>query len=145
MSFQVRFDPIRAWAISQTLARYARAFDCHDLDLLSALFATDAVLVLPSGTVVGRDAIRDEYAAAFRSNRTTKHIIANIEVDDDGGTPTSTSSLLVTGWKNETLTISWGTYRHTYVENDGTYLFRTKEIALDVPFLQLVPVAGARS
>ena len=61
------------------LKSIAAAFDEHDLDGIMAHFADDAVFEGPCGTepwgtrFVGRDEVREAFAARFVSAQTAKH------------------------------------------------------------------------
>lgn len=124
-------------AASQLLARYCRAVDTKDIDLLLAVFADDADLHLGGLPIQGAAAIEAEYRRAFQTTRQTKHLIANVEVFGGDQGLSALADLYVTGLKDGVVSTAWGTHRDELRRGADGWRIVRKEITLDVPFVKI--------
>jgi uncharacterized protein (TIGR02246 family) len=65
--------------------RQAVAWQTRDAHAISADFATDGVLIAPSGRLTGPDAIREEAESVFASTTAIKITIKRVLIDGDAG------------------------------------------------------------
>lgn len=104
--------------------RYDASYAAKDPDAMAALYATDGLLVSPSGPVVrGRAALHDYYVKRFASGA-EGHAIAvkEVHVKGDGGYSVSTFSVNVPG-KNGKLHKEQGSLVAIYQHDaDGWHL-----------------------
>jgi ketosteroid isomerase-like protein len=83
----------------QISKKFDVAFDNGDAASLAALYTSDAVLVMPTGPIVGRDAIEKMFAGLFQQAHVSQHFNR-----DDPGSPHMIGSAGDTVWR----TGQWG-------------------------------------
>lgn len=115
-------------AIRKGAAEFVKRYESHEADKLAALFAEDARYVFADGSeVMGRDEIKQSFAAAFESNpkaalsvvvESIKFIAPTVAVED------GTTSYFPDG---ETLTSS-GSYTIVHVKKDGTWQIQSVRV-----------------
>ena len=73
--------------ITETMARYGRAIDSHDFDLLATCFTDDAVIRYAQfgEEIRGRQALTEYLEHSLSRLDATQHLFGNFEIETDGG------------------------------------------------------------
>lgn len=120
--------------IRQTLARFCLLIDDGRFDDLVSWFACDATLVVRGSALVGRDAIRDWFAASNPPHKRGKHLTTNIVVDVYGDHADSAADFLFLNFVGGQLKPAFvGRYTDRLVKIDGKWLFNSRTIAILAP------------
>ena len=117
------------------LYAYAHTYDSKDCVSFSKLFTTDAVLEVPGGKAVGRDAILQDCIARQKNvlgNIKTRHNMMNIVFDQLAPRRAETRTYFILTWQkpgDQIPTIqAAGTYRDVIVKSgDGRWLFKERK------------------
>jgi hypothetical protein len=122
-------------AAKVTAARYGRACDAKDLDMLrDEVFTADAVLRLPNDrTAEGVETVVRFYRSAFEAEPgIRRHFVVNhiAEVADDGTVHIDSYFMFMSQDRESVL--GWGAYRDVVVVEDGVGRIRDKTILIDV-------------
>jgi uncharacterized protein (TIGR02246 family) len=136
-------DPAAWPAAASLLARYCRAVDQGDHALFASLWIDDAVF----DSLVqreGKAAILEYFEPILRDQeRTTKHLVTNIEVDQVGPDELEVrAAFLFTLASAAGLALAVGTYRDRLVRGGDDWLLAMKVVRFVVP---LTPIAPAGS
>ena len=124
------------WAISRTIARYARYADQRRTADMAALFADDGRLLMfrPRATEPAEAAQgREQLVAAFESLRAfaaTSHVLAPSEIEVDGDVAHATTACMShhvseAGGQKTRFTLA-DRYEDTLVRTQGAWLFRER-------------------
>ena len=128
-------------AIEQLIFAYCHRVDRGTPDEVAALFAPDAVLrPFYDGRyeVRGRDAVRSGYAYYERHFKSTvrhlKHMVMSPFIEVQGERATGVSYLLASALtiSSGDAFIATGTYTDEYVHLDGQWLFKMRQIELEM-------------
>jgi len=113
---------------------YARSLDDPRSEAVTALFASDAVLVTPSRKIRGATEIREFYAAAFTADSSLKrHFIANVRTAWLGDSRVRVQSqFLFTGRGTGRSVVGWGDYDDVVDVGGPAPLFAEKAITVEV-------------
>ena len=117
------------------LYAYAHTYDSKDCVSFSKLFTMDAVLEVPGGKAVGRDAILQDCIARQKNvvgNIKTRHNMMNIVFDQLTARRAETRTYFILTWQkpgDQIPTIqAAGTYRDVIVKSgDGRWLFKERK------------------
>lgn len=130
-------------AVRRVMVAYMAACDAHDADAVAELFHEDAIWepLLP-GTgepLLGREAVRAEYAVACARLTFCVHYLTNERIRVQGDRATAGWSYLEPATNRGDLAV-WtaGRYRHVFTRRDGVWKFAEFRITgvLAAPFDQ---------
>lgn len=123
-----------AEAARNHLHAYASALDDPHPDKVSALFTAQATLRVPSGDIVGRDAIAEFYRARSGPDVGEKrHFITDLRTRHKAPGVVEVASYFVFVSRDADASgVGWGTYLDTIEVGDGSSLFSEKVIAMHV-------------
>jgi uncharacterized protein (TIGR02246 family) len=126
--------------IRRLLHDYAAALDARDLEAYAELFADDGEWSGRTGHARTRAGILRMMRERLHPNPpapgpTHRHIVSNAEIDVDGETATSTCtwSLVARDAQDMPELTMLGTYRDTFVREDGRWRFATRANDIDIP------------
>jgi hypothetical protein len=126
-------------AVRHTIASYTHFADRGKFDLVADLFAVDGVLDVEGiggARALGRDAIREFFAGVGRDvvdadlpPGRMQHHVTSIWIDVTSPA-TATSSAYFTVMTGAGVD-HWGTYRDTFVPDNGRWLFAERKVRTD--------------
>lgn len=125
--------------IRRTLAQYCRALDARDLKTMSTLFSRDAELVVDPWSLEfrGHQAIIEFYDQYFHWDlEGARHYYANEHIEADGDGYKSVCYFHEIVARGSDSFVGWGTYRDTFMLEQGVWRFRRKLITI----LALTPI-----
>ncbi|WP_017569410.1 nuclear transport factor 2 family protein [Nocardiopsis halotolerans] len=118
--------------IHDLLARFVHCLDRRDFTGYAALFTEDGTLRLPGSEHRGRAGLAEFVAADLGRYHRTHHMSTNHEVEVDGDTATSRSSMRAVHLRSADDPTDWwsvgGRYEHAYRRVGGTWLIHTVDI-----------------
>ena len=120
--------------ITNTLSRYAWAYDMNEMDLMNQCFAREARVIFPSGPQCGREAVVGELRrmrASYGPQQTPWHVISNVFVQT-----LTPNEAAVKSWfsfdikdKGEPMELnSFGWYDDIFVAEDGDWRVSTRRV-----------------
>lgn len=117
-----------AEAARDVVYRYASGLDARDWEQIAASLAADAVLIDPTGSIVGRAAIVSSLQAAMASGFIPCHQVTSTRVDLAGpGRAVVESTIHYTLQGGGADGVGWGTYRDEVQVTDGVGRIVRKE------------------
>lgn len=123
-------------AIRETMARYCHALDACEFATVASLFAADGEWTTTYGSARGREAIEALLTSVVPKpgeGPQRKHYITNIIITLAGDTARSVSDyLVVRESEHGLLPVMGGTYKDTFVRQDGVWRFARKELVHNI-------------
>jgi uncharacterized protein (TIGR02246 family) len=119
---------------------YGHALDAKDWEPYAELFTEDTEFSANIGTVHGREAVRDLFAARLRDVDPGRHVFTNIDIALDAEDPDRATAR--SQWANVhprpedglPTIMQFGHYDDVLVRRDGRWLFAERHVTRDLGF-----------
>lgn len=132
--------------VAELYARYSHAFDSGQVQVCAELFTADATFTTHGrSAIVGRDALREFFAAACARSSGMRHLVSNIVLDEvTPDTVQGSAYVLALRADGDTLRLAtMGNYADEFVREDGRWLFRSRYFTPAIPAeLSGAPLTG---
>jgi uncharacterized protein (TIGR02246 family) len=120
------------WEISDLLSRYCIAADSRNLALLDDVFTEDVVCIFQTGSLTGRDAVRDYMGSILKHLTATQHNVTTsvVTASEDGaeGTTYLIVQHLRTGAEGGETYAMGGTYYDHFRRENGAWRIYRREL-----------------